>query len=135
MLQEYLLGMPSRFVFCGRYTILTDELSKLTKDTSTLVISCLTGIVSNLMSSSDVKLAIEKAMGSIGAMLRDLVRKRLGLRIIVAHCTPRDIQDFDVHSKFAMVTSTCARISYHLSESEICLSLLPALFARCCAGQ
>jgi hypothetical protein len=100
---EHILGMPSRFILCGRYTILTDELSKLTKETHTLVISCLTGIVSNLLSSSDVKMAIEKAMTSIGAMLKELIRTHPGLRIIVAHCTPRDIQDFDVHSKFAMV--------------------------------
>jgi hypothetical protein len=72
---EHILGMPSRFILCGRYTILTDELSKLNKDTTTLVISCLTGIVSNLLSSSDVKTAIEKAMSSIGALLCDLIRQ------------------------------------------------------------
>ncbi len=55
------------------------------------------------MSLSDAKTAIKKAMSSIGAMLRDLVRTHAGLRIIEAHCTPRDIQDFEVHSKFAMV--------------------------------
>jgi hypothetical protein len=100
---EHILGMPSRFTFCGRYTILTDELSKLGKETNTLIISCLTGIVANLLSSSDVKTAIEKAMSFIGAMLKEKVRTHQGLRIIVAHCTPRTTPDFDVHSKFAMV--------------------------------
>jgi hypothetical protein len=100
---EHILGMPSRFILCGRYTILTDELSKLTKETSTLVISCLTGIVANLLSTADVKNAIEKAMSSIGAMLRELTRTLPDLKIIVAHCTPRTVQDFDTHAKFAMV--------------------------------
>jgi hypothetical protein len=100
---EHILGAPSRFVFCGRYTILTDELSKVTRDTSTLIISCLTNIVSNLLSTTDVKSAIEKAIGSIGAMLRELSRSHPSMRIIVAHCTPRTTPDFDVHSKFAMV--------------------------------
>ncbi len=100
---EHILGMPSRFILCGRYTILTDELSKLNKDTTTLVISCLTGIVSNLLSSSDVKTAIEKAMSSIGALLCDLIRQLPELRILVAHCTPRTVPDFDGHARFAMV--------------------------------
>jgi hypothetical protein len=100
---EHLLGGPSRFIFCGRYTILTDELSKLSKETNTLIISCLTNIVSNLLSSSDVKLAIEKGMSSIGAMLGDLSRDQPRMKIIVAHCTPRTTPDFDTHSKFAMV--------------------------------
>jgi hypothetical protein len=100
---EHILGMPSRFIFCGRYTILTDELSKVGKETSTLIISCLTGIVANLLSTSDVKTAIEKAMGSIGAMLREKVRANPGLKIIVAHCTPRTTPDFEIHSKFALV--------------------------------
>jgi hypothetical protein len=100
---EHILGMPSRFILCGRYTILTDELSKLTKETNTLVISCLTGIVANLLSTADVKSAIEKAMSSIGAMLRELTRTLPDLKILVAHCTPRTVQDFDNHAKFAMV--------------------------------
>jgi hypothetical protein len=102
---EHILGMPSRFIFCGRYTILTDELSKVGKETNVLVISCLTGIVANLLSTSDVKTAIEKAMTSIGALLREMTKNFPELRILVAHCTPRSIQDFDTHAKFAMVNN------------------------------
>jgi adenosyl cobinamide kinase/adenosyl cobinamide phosphate guanylyltransferase len=118
---EHLLGMPSRFILCGRYTILTDELSKLTKETSILVISCLTNIVSNLLSSADVKTAIEKAMSSIGAMLRELTKTIPEMRIIVAHCTPRTIPDFDTHARFAMVRWRVylIRVTYLVSKSSL----------------
>ncbi len=100
---ESILGQTSRFIYCTRYTVLTDELSKLTKETKTLVISCMSAIVSNLTNSEDVKVALETAMTSLGAMLRELIRDSPGLRIIVVHCTPRGTQDFETHSTFAMV--------------------------------
>jgi hypothetical protein len=101
---ESILGQPARFTFCARYSVLTDELSKLEKETGVLVISCLTDIVANLLLSSDVKKALEKAMTLIGSLLRDLTRTNPRLRILVVHCTPRGIpKDFEGHSKFAMV--------------------------------
>jgi hypothetical protein len=102
---ESILGQTSRFIYCTRYTVLTDELSKLTKATTTLVISCMAGVVSNLTTSPDVKTALETAMTSIASMLRDLIRSQPGLRVIVVHCTPRNTPDYETHSTFAMVNN------------------------------
>jgi adenosyl cobinamide kinase/adenosyl cobinamide phosphate guanylyltransferase len=101
---ESILGQPSRFTFCSRYSVLTDEISRLDKETSILVISCLTDIVANLLLSSDVKSALEKAMTMIGSLLRDLTRSNPRMRILVVHCTPWGVpSDFEKHSQFAMV--------------------------------
>jgi hypothetical protein len=83
---------------------LTDEISKLTREnTRTLLVSCLTGIIANLASAQDVKGAIEKAMTSLGAILKEMVRTNVGARAFVAPCTPRNVQDFSTHANFAMV--------------------------------
>jgi len=98
------VGQPTRFALCTRYTLLADEISKITRDsTRTLVISCLTNIVSGLTAAQDVKGALEKAMNSLGAILRESVRTNAVLRVFVAPCTPRDVPDFATHSTFALV--------------------------------
>jgi hypothetical protein len=121
---ENILGQPSRFIYCTRFTVLTDELSKLTKDTSTLVISCLASVVSNLTTSADVKTALETAMTSLGSMLRELVSEQPGLRVIIVHCTPRGTPDFETHSTFAMVISKKLDSKRYLSDSVVDLLLL-----------
>jgi hypothetical protein len=85
--------------------VLTDEISKLTSDggTRTLIISCLTGIVAGLTSAQDVKGAFEKAMTTLAAVMRELVRTNAGIRIFVAPCTPRSTPDFATHAEFALV--------------------------------
>ncbi len=102
---ESLLGQPARFIHCTRYTTLTDELSRLATESNTryLVISSLTNIVVNLTTVSDIKSAIEKAMSSLGAVIRDLVRTHVDLRIIIGPCTPRTIKDFKEHARYALV--------------------------------
>jgi hypothetical protein len=99
------LGQVSRFVYCTRFTLLTDELTKLTKDTNTLVISCMSSVVANLVAQAegDMKTTLETAMASIGSMLREVTRAIHGFRVIVVHCTPRGTPDFDTHSTFSMV--------------------------------
>ncbi len=94
-----------RFIHCTRYTTLTDELSRLTTDTHTryLVISSLTNIVVNLTTVSDIRSAIEKAMSSLGAVVRDLVRTHSDLRVLIGPCTPRSIKDFKEHATYALV--------------------------------
>jgi hypothetical protein len=97
-------------IHCTKYMALTDELSKLNHDIKTrfLVISSLTGIVFSLMTgTSDVKSALEKAMGSLGAVMRDLMRSNVGIRIFVAPCTPRNLPDFQEHSRYALVNISC----------------------------
>jgi len=69
-----------------------------------LVISCLTGIVASLTTAPDVKTALERAMMSLGAVLREMVRNNVGARVYIAPCLPRDIPDFGTHSSFALVT-------------------------------
>jgi hypothetical protein len=96
---------PARFIHCSRYTTLTDELSRLATDSHIryLVISSLTNIVVNLTTVSENKSAIEKAMSSLGAVIRDLVRTHVDLRVIIGPCTPRTIKDFKDHARYAMV--------------------------------
>jgi hypothetical protein len=100
---EHILGRAARFIFCSRYTVLMDELNKLTGETTTLIISCLSGIVTNLMSLPDVKTGLEKTMNSIGLMLLEISRSNQRMRIIAVHCTPRDLADYETHTNFAMV--------------------------------
>jgi hypothetical protein len=103
---EAILGQPSRFVHCTRYTGLTDELSRLGGDINTkfLVVSSLTGILVGLTTgTSEVPKAIEKAMGSLGAVIKELARNNVGLRIFVAPCTPRNIAEFKDHANHALV--------------------------------
>jgi hypothetical protein len=102
---EHILGQPVRFIHCSRYTTLTDEISKLGADgkTKVLVISCLTNIVLNLTNATDVKTAIEKGMGALGAIIRDASRTNIGLRIFIGPCTPRNTQGFKDHARFALV--------------------------------
>lgn len=103
---EHILGQPSRFIYCSRYTILSDELSKLTQDTTkTLIISCLTPIVASLAASAEAKKAIEKGMSTLGAMMRELSRTNAGMRVFIAPCTPRGTPDYETHSTFALVTN------------------------------
>ncbi len=90
---EAILGQPSRFVHCTRYTGLTDELSRLMNDRTTkiVVISSLTNILVGLTGASEIPKAIEKAMGSLGAVVKDVLRSNTGLRVFISQCTPRNI--------------------------------------------
>ncbi len=99
------MGQPTRFSHCSRYTTLTDEISKLGTDviTKVLVVSSLTNVVLNLMNATDVKTAIEKGMGALGAVVREAVRSNIGLRVFIAPCTPRNTQGFKDHARFALV--------------------------------
>ncbi len=105
---EAILGQPSRFVYCTKYTGLTDEISRLTCDTDTkiVVISSLTGIVVNLTATSDIPAAIEKAMGTLGMVLKDLVRNNNRMKIFVSRCTPRNIPNFEDYAVQAMVSNS-----------------------------
>ncbi len=100
---ESILGQKPSYIFCSRYTVLADELSKVNTETTTLVISCLSGIVTSLMSEPDVKTSLEKTMASVGSMLHEIVKDRARMRVIVVHCTPRNLTDYETHSKYAMV--------------------------------
>ncbi len=103
---ESILGQPTRFTQCSRYTTLTDEISKIGTDSKTkiLVISSLTNVVLNLMNAAEAKPAIEKGMNALGAVIRDAARTNVGLRVFVAPCTPRNTQGFVEHAKFASVS-------------------------------
>jgi hypothetical protein len=101
---EIILGQPCKFAYCTRYSVLTDELCKLQKETTVVVISCLSGIVATLLTTSDAKSAIEKVMTSLGSILRDLVRSNPRMRIMIVNCTPRGTPEYDEQSSFAMVT-------------------------------
>ncbi len=111
---ESLLGQPARFIHCNRYTTLTDELSRLSTESNTrfLVISSLTQIVVNLTTVSDIKGAIEKAMSSLGAVIRDLVRTQAEMRVFVGPCTPRTIKDFKEHASYALVIRRFNLVDY-----------------------
>jgi hypothetical protein len=103
---EAILGQPSRFIHCTRYTSLTDEISRLSGDSSTkyLVISSLTGILVNLTGASEVAKAIEKAMGTLGNVIKEVVRNNVGLRVFVSPCTPRNIENFKELSNLLLVS-------------------------------
>jgi hypothetical protein len=100
------LGEPARFVHCTRFTSLTDEISRLANDTITkiVVISSLTNIVVGLASTSEVPKAIEKAMGSLSLVIKDLLRNSVGMRVFIARCTPRRIPGFNEYAQQALVT-------------------------------
>ncbi len=102
---DAILGQPSRFVYCSRYTGLTDELSRLTNDTDTkiVVISCLTSIVVNLTTTSDVPAAIDKAMGTLGMVIKDVVRNSSRIKMYISRCTTRNIQNFDEYASMSLV--------------------------------
>ncbi len=105
------MGQPTRFVHCTRYTGLTDELSRMTNDTNTkiVVISSLTNIVVGLTGASEIPKAIEKAMRSLGAVIKDVLRTNTGMRVFISRCTPRNIQGFGECSNLAMVSDEHTR--------------------------
>ncbi len=86
---EGILGQPSKFIHCTKYTVLTDELSRLLneKTTKVVVISCLTNIVVGLTGTSEIPKAIERAMGSLGMVIKDVLRNNTGLRVFITQCT------------------------------------------------
>ncbi len=100
------MGQPSRFIHCTKYTTLADELSRLVTDRTTrvVVISCLTNIVVNLTGTSDIPKSIERAMGSLGNVIKDVLRSNSGLRIFISQCTPRNIEGFKEFSTLALVS-------------------------------
>jgi hypothetical protein len=110
---EALLGHQSRFIHCTRFTGLTDELSRLCGDINTkvVIISCLTGSLVGLATgSSEIPKNIEKAMGTLGTVIRELARTNIALRIIVAPCTPRNIPEFKDHANHALVSRISLRL-------------------------
>jgi hypothetical protein len=102
---ELILGQQSRVVACSRFTVLSDELTKITaNDTKVVIISCLTNIVLSLMTTQDIKTSVEKAMNTLGSVIRTVVAASHGnIKILVAPCTPRTTVDFSIHSKYALV--------------------------------
>ncbi len=106
---ESILGQPSRFTHCTRYTALTDELTRLTGDTITkvVVISNLTGILVNLYGATDIPKAIEKAMGSLGVVIRELMRGSVGLRMFIGPCTPRNLENYKERASLMLVRICC----------------------------
>ncbi len=100
-----ILGQGARFVHCTRYTSLTDELSRLSNDLSTrvVIISSLTGIVVSLLGTSEVKKAIGQAMNSLAASVRELVHSNSSLRLFIAPCTPRNLENFQEYASHALV--------------------------------
>ncbi len=108
-----ILGQPARFVYCTRYTSLTDELSKLSIDLTTrvVVISNLTGIVMNLTGTSEVMQSIEKAMGTLAAAIRELVLSNASIRVFISPCTPRNMPNFQEYSNHALVRLIIVKLS------------------------
>jgi hypothetical protein len=100
-----ILGQPTRFIHCTRFTTLTDELSRLSNDLTTriVVISSLTGIVVNLTGTSDIKPSIGKAMGSLAAAIRELIHSNSSIRVFIAPCTPRNLENFQEYANHALV--------------------------------
>lgn len=112
---ELILGQPSQFIHCSRFTVLTEEICKIQSHVKVLVISCLGGIIHSLGSSSDSKVALERAMTMIGTALYDVVRHRNGsIRIFVAPSTPRVSQEYQSNSKYAMVSEIVGRRNTYL---------------------
>jgi hypothetical protein len=110
------LGQPARFVHCSKFTSLTDELSRLANDTQTkiVVISSLTNIVVGLTGTSEIPKSIEKAMGSLSAVIKDTLRNSTGMRIFIARCTPRNIPGFSDYTHQALVCNI-VKIIYVIS--------------------
>ena len=87
---EYILGQPTRFLHCTRFTILTDELANLDSDVKIVVISCLTDIIETIGSTAEPTSALEKAMRMIDTAMFALCSHRGGsIKIFIAPCTPR----------------------------------------------
>jgi hypothetical protein len=64
----------------------------------------MSNILGKLITSPDVKTAIERGMNMLGRVIEDVYQPRNGaLKIFVAPSTPRNIKDFSTHNKFAMV--------------------------------
>lgn len=104
---ELILGQPSQFVYCTKFTSLTEEICKLSSNVKVLVISCLSGIIGTLGASSDSKGALERSMTMLGSALYDVVRYRGSIRIFIAPPTPRPTTDFDTHVKYSLVNEFC----------------------------
>lgn len=103
---ELLLGQPSTFAYCTKFTALTEEICKVPSHVKVLVISCLSGIIGVMGSSKDAKNSLERTMTMLGSALYDVVRHRQGsIRIFVAPPTPRPATDFDSHVKYALVST------------------------------
>lgn len=101
---ELILGQPSQFIHCTRFTVLTEELCKIQSHVKVIVISCLSGIINTLGNTPDSKLALERGMTMLGNALYDVVRHRQNsIRIFVAPSTPRATKDFQSHNTYAMV--------------------------------
>ena len=101
---ESILGQPSRIVNCSQYTLMMDEISKLSSGVRVLVISCLTNIIAKIAGTNDAKVGIERAMSILGSSIHELNQQRQGrIRVLVAPCTPRKSKDFSTHNKFALV--------------------------------
>jgi hypothetical protein len=45
-----------------------------------------------------------KEMSSLGAVLKDLARTNVGIRVFVAPCTARTTPDFGTHADYALVS-------------------------------
>ena len=98
------MGQPSTFVHCTQFTLLQDEISKLSDNVKVLVVSCLSSIVGKIGATTEAKAGLERAMSLIAASFYELHQQRRGsLRIIVAPCLPRKTRDFNTHSTFALV--------------------------------
>ena len=105
---EPILGQPTRFVLCSRFTSLSEELSKVTScpHTKIIIISCLSNIVENLCTSSDPKVGIKRAMLLIVNQLHEVTRMFRGsVRIFVGLCLPRNTANYSTLSKMAIVSS------------------------------
>lgn len=101
---ELILGQPSQFIYCTKFTTLTEEICKVQAHVKVLVISCLSGIIGSIGATNDAKSTLEKTMTMLGSALYDVVRYRQGsIRIFVAPPTPRPSADFKAHVKYALV--------------------------------
>lgn len=101
---ELILGQPSQFIYCTRFTVLTEELCKIQSHVKVLVISCLSGIIHSLGSNAESKVALERGMTMLGTALYDVVRHRQNsIRIFIAPSTPRASKDFQSFNTYAMV--------------------------------
>jgi hypothetical protein len=60
--------------------------------------------VVGLTGASEIPKAIEKAMGSLGAVIRDVLLNSTGMRIFIARCTPRNLSNFNEYAQQALVS-------------------------------
>jgi hypothetical protein len=118
---EHILGQPTRFVLSSCFTSLSEELSKVGSCTHTkvIIISCLSNIVENLVSSADVKVGIERAMLLIGNQLHEVSRLQRGaVRIFVGPCLPRNTQNYSIHAKSAVVSLKFKRLFCYVNNQK-----------------